>query len=172
MNAEHDLPATPVETSAGRHIEKLKGVHSPAEELDVILDHVWRNRKQLHEMLNAIIERQAEGNAEVILCVYCDASYSSLAEAAKARWTSLEYDPTEQWDYLGVCPHCRKEQAEREQREREKLRGATELERAAHDMGLTDEQLARAKAEGVTTILGLRRIERNSRPATAADNES
>lgn len=33
----------------------------------------------------------------------------------------------------------------------------------AKEMGLTDEQIAQARKEGVTTILGLRRIEKNSR---------
>jgi hypothetical protein len=38
-----------------------------------------------------------------------------------------------------------------------------EIQDIAKDMGLTDTQIAQAKEEGVTTIAGLRRIEKNSR---------
>ena len=44
-----------------------------------------------------------------------------------------------------------------------------DLESTGREMGLTPEQIQQANAEGVTTALGLRRIEANSRSATVPE---
>jgi hypothetical protein len=156
-----DQLARTIETSADELVGELKAVRDSVEELYILLDHIWRNREELHDILAGIIEKRTEESNEVTCCVHCDAFHPTLAEAIKAGWTSLQHDPAEGWDYLGICAHCQRDEVEREhlaQQERSK-----DLESTGREMGLTPEQIQQAKAEGVTTELGLRRIEKNTR---------
>jgi hypothetical protein len=159
MKADH--LADTIETSAGGLIEELHAVRDSVEELYILLDHIWRNREELHDILAAIIEKKTEESNEVTCCIHCDAFCPSVAEAIKAGWTSLQHDPTEGWDYLGICANCQRGEVERQrvaQQERTK-----DLESTGREMGLTTRQIEQAKAEGVTSALGLRRIEANTR---------
>ena len=156
-----DHLADTVETSADELVGELKAVRDSVEELYILLDHVWRNREELHDILAGIIERRTEESHEVTCCVHCDTFYPSVAEAIKAGWTSLQHDPAEGWDYLGICPHCQRDQVEQQRlAEQERIK---DLESAGREMGLTTQQMEQAKAEGVTSALGLRRIEANTR---------
>ena len=89
---EADRLADSIQTSAGDLIAELQAVRDSVEELYILLDHIWRNREELHDILAGLRE-----------------------------------------------------------------------ENAGRDMGLTREQMDQAKAEGVTTEIGLRRIEKNTR---------
>ena len=95
-------------------------------------------------------------------CIHCDAFHPSVAEAIKAGWTSLQHDPADGWDYLGICPHCKRDQVEQERLAKQEP--TEDLASTGREMGLTPQQIEQAKAEGVTTALGLRRIEVNSQP--------
>ena len=88
----------------------------------------------------------------MIGCVHCSAGTASLAAAVKEGWKDLQYDDGPDGEYLGICPDCVRRQAERER-----------LEAMAHEMGLTEGQIEQAKAEGVASEIGLRRIEKNTR---------
>ena len=98
-----DQLAHTIETSADELVGELKAVRDSVEELYILLDHVWRNRDELHDILAGIIEKRTEESNEVTCCLHCDAFYPSVAEAIKAGWTSLQHDPAEGWDYLGIC---------------------------------------------------------------------
>jgi len=162
-----DQLAHTIETSADELVGELKAVRDSVEELYILLDHVWRNRDELHDILAGIIEKRTEESNEVTCCIHCDAFYPSVAEAVKAGWTSLQHDPAEGWDYLGICAHCQRDEVEQERlAEQERIK---DLESTGREMGLTPEQIQQAKAEGVTTALGLRRIEANSRSAAVPE---
>jgi len=156
-----DQLAHTIETSADELVGELKAVRDSVEELYILLDHVWRNREELHEILAGIIEKRTEESNEVTCCVHCDAFHPTLADAVKAGWTSLQHDPADGWDYLGICAHCQRDEVERERLAQQER--TQDLESTGRDMGLTPEQIQQAKAEGVTTELGLRRIEKNTR---------
>jgi hypothetical protein len=156
-----DQLAHTIETSADELVGELKAVRDSVEELYILLDHVWRNREELHEIIAGIIEKRTEESNEVTCCIHCDAFYPSVAEAIKAGWTSLQHDPAEGWDYLGICAHCQRDEVEQERlAEQERIK---DLESTGREMGLTTQQIEQAKAEGVTSALGLRRIEANTR---------
>ena len=156
--------ADKIEPSAEGLIEELHAVRDSVEELYILLDHVWRNRGELHDILAAIVEKRAEESSETTHCIHCNAFCSSVAEAIKADWTSLQHDPNEEWDYLGICAKCQRDQVERDRSAQQDDSG--DVESLGREMRLTTEQIEQAKAEGVTTALGLRRIEKNSRSAT------
>jgi hypothetical protein len=147
-----DRLADSIATSAGDLIAELQAVRDGVEELYILLDHIWRNREELHDILAGLREEIAERDDEIIACCHCDASPPSLAAAVREGWKDLQYDDGQNWNYLGICPDCVREQTERER-----------LEAAGCEMGLTTQQMEQAKAEGVTTELGLRRIEKNTR---------
>lgn len=156
-------------------IDELKASRDSTEELYILLDHIWRNRDEFRDMLAQLLDKRAENSTEVVCCVHCDESHPKLSEAVQAGWTSFQHDPTEGWDYLGICPDCVKQQAEYDRKqhvrivagERFEQEKAVELEEIARVMGLSEEQIAQAKAEGVTTVVGLRRIAKNSRLVVA-----
>ena len=167
MATKADHLADKIETSAEGLIEELHAVRDSVEELYILLDHIWRNREELHDILAEIVEKRAEESNEVTSCIHCDAFCPSVAEAIKAGWTSLQHDPTEDWDYLGICAKCHRDQVERERLAQQER--TDDVESIGREMGLTPAQIQQAKAEGVTTALGLRRIEANSRSATVPE---
>lgn len=94
-----------------------------------------------------------EAVPETIACIYCDVdSPPSLAVAREEGWARLDRDDGAGWNFLGVCPDCLRRETEDDRRFADEGR----------EMGLNREQLQQAKAERVTTALGLRRIEKNS----------
>ena len=151
--SEPEHLADSIRTSADGLIEELHAVRDSVEELYILLDHIWRNREELRDILASIREERAEREDEIIACCHCDASPPSLAAAVREGWKDLQFDDGDNWNYLGLCPDCVRRQTEDER----------QLERAATEMGLTPEQIRQAKAEGVTSALGLRRIEKNNR---------
>jgi hypothetical protein len=148
-----DRLADTIETSASDLVGELKAVRDSVEELYLLLDHVWRNREELHDILAGLREEKAERDEEIIACCHCDASPPSLAAAIREGWKDLQHDEGADWNYLGLCADCVRQQTNDERR----------LESAGREMGLTGEQIQQAGAEGVTTELGLRRIEKNTR---------
>lgn len=100
---ETDRPADRNEAQAPDLIAELQAVRDAVEELYILLDHIWRNREELRDILADLIE-------------------SGRVQAP----------------------------------------GAFPLEDAL-DMGLTAEQIRAALDAGVTTTLGLRQIEKNTR---------
>ncbi len=154
--------ADSLETSANDLIAELQAVRDSVEELYILLDHIWRNREELRWILDGQAEERAEKQGEAVCCVHCDASESSVAAAVKKGWTRLQADDSPGWDFLGFCPDCRKEQDE-EERRRQNTAGV------APEMGLTQEQTAQGAEEGVTTALGLRRVEKNTRADEIAE---
>ncbi len=100
---EADRPTNRNEAQAPDLIAELQAVRDAVEELYILLDHIWRNREELREILADLIE-------------------SGRVQAP----------------------------------------GAFPLEDAL-DMGLTAEQIRAALEAGVTTPMGLRQIEKNTR---------
>lgn len=101
-----DYPTETIETPASKLIEELHAVRDSVEELYLLLDHIWRNRNEMQNILEELMERKEE----VIACCHCDASPPSLAEAIKEGWTSFQYEDGPEWNYLAICPDCQKEQ--------------------------------------------------------------
>ena len=151
MEADHI--ANRIETSAADLVAELQAVRDSTEELYILLDHIWRNREELHDILAGLREESAERDEETIACCQCDAATESLAMAVHEGWKDLQFDDEQDWNYLGLCPACVRKRTEDERR----------LESLGRDMGLTPKQIDQAKTEGVTTELGLRRIEKNAR---------
>jgi hypothetical protein len=92
-------------------IDELKAVRDSVEELYLLLDHIWRNRQELHDILEAEDRLEsAQGGEhvpETIACAWCDVdSPDSLAAALEEGWIDLCCDDGAGWNYLGVCPEC------------------------------------------------------------------
>ena len=104
MRDGSDRLANANETSAGGLIEEVHAVRDSVEELYILLDHVWRNRQELHDILAAIKEENAARDEEIIACCHCDASPPSLAAAVREGWKDLQYDDGVNWNYLGISP--------------------------------------------------------------------
>ncbi len=101
-------------------IDELKAVRDSVEELYVLLDHIWRNRKELYDILEEIAEDRTESSQEgesipeTIACAWCDVnSPDSLAAALEEGWTDLCCDDGPGWNYLGVCPECQAQENEK-----------------------------------------------------------
>jgi hypothetical protein len=162
LRESSDRLADTIDSASGGLIEELKSVRDAVEELYLLLDHVVRNREELYDILAAITEKKAEESGEATSCIHCNAFCPTVAEAVKAGWVSLQHNPSEDWDYLGICANCQKDVVEQELLAKSEQR--EELEDTGRAMGLTLEEIEQAKAEGVTSALGLRRIEKNGRP--------
>ena len=103
---ESDCPTDTNKIQASDLIEELHTVRDSVEELYLLLDHIWRNRNELRDILEeTMVEKE-----EIIACCHCDASPPSLAEAIKEGWTDFQYDDGPDWNYLGICPDCQTEQ--------------------------------------------------------------
>jgi hypothetical protein len=102
---ESDCPTEIIETPASKLIEELHAVRDSVEELYLLLDHIWRSRNELRDILKETMEEKEE----IIACCHCDASPPSLAVAIKEGWTDFQYDDGPGWNYLGICPDCQAE---------------------------------------------------------------
>jgi len=92
-------------------VGEIKALRDSVEELYLVLDHLWRNRNELRDLLNsnhAPIETY--GIPENLCCADCNARIGSLAEALQEGWSELARDDTGDWSYLGVCPRCLEQQ--------------------------------------------------------------
>ena len=184
----NDLADT-IKTSSGDLIEELHAVRDSVEELYILLDHIYR--QELHDILGELAERQAEEREnERVVCCQCHVGLPSLALAVRQGWTALQRDDeADDWGYLAVCGGCQRKQIEQarqqvsvtsameappEQSQDHAMEVATgdtaqsgtereQLEAVGREMGRTTQQIEQAKAEGVTSALGLRRIEANTR---------
>lgn len=108
------------ESTAQELIDELKAVRDSTEELYILLDHAWRNRQELFDVLAAKRQETIDESNEVVCCVRCDASCSSLAEAVQDQWISLQHDPCDSYDYLGMCADCQRDEAEQDRKTRER----------------------------------------------------
>jgi hypothetical protein len=95
-------------------MDELKGVRQAAEELHTLLDHVWRNREELADLLNGGPQGTTE-MPESIACSNCDIQAPpSIAAALREGWIEIECDPDGLgYNYVGFCPNC--QQAEYEE---------------------------------------------------------
>jgi hypothetical protein len=155
---DSDRLADSIETASTDLIGELKGVRDSVEELYILLDHIWRNREELRDIVAGLLEdklEQSDAN-ESVACCQCNAFWPSLAAAVRHGWTAFQCDDEGDWAYLAVCLDCQKKQAD-DDRQRATL---------ATEMGLMPVQVQHAVAEGVTTVMGLRRIEKNTRNDT------
>ena len=149
---EADRLTDTVEHSANDLICELQAVRDSVEELYILLDHIWRNRDELRDILAGLSETNVECDDDTIACDHCDAGAASLAAAVREGWKDLQYDDGPDQEYLGLCPDCVRKQVEQER-----------LAATGTQMRLTEGQIDQAKAEGVASELGLRRIEKNTR---------
>ncbi|MGA2798014.1 MAG: hypothetical protein ABSE63_10565 [Thermoguttaceae bacterium] len=102
-----DCTAETIETPANDLIEELHAVRDSVEELYLLLDNIWRNRNEIQNILKELIEKKEE----IIACCHCDASPPSLAVAIQEGWTDFQFDNGPEWDYLGICADCQREQS-------------------------------------------------------------
>jgi hypothetical protein len=154
MSSEETRLAESVETSAEALVGELGAVRDAVEELYILLDHIWRNRDELRDILSEVVENRSDHREqeEIVACCQCNASQVSLAEAVRAGWTSFQTSEDGDYNYLAVCPDCHKKQVEQE-RQRATL---------AAEVGLTADQVQQATAEGVATAPGVRPIGKNA----------
>lgn len=82
-------------------IGELQAVKEGVEELVIILDHLYRNREEIADLLTT-----KESKVESTICENCDAFCDSLAEALKKGWTNLQENDTLSANYSGLCPTC------------------------------------------------------------------
>jgi hypothetical protein len=152
---EADDLADTIETSAGGLIAELGAVRDSVEELYILLDHIWRNRDELRDIIAKLLEDKAErdDDGEAVACCQCNSQQPSLAAAVRKGWKDFQCDDGDDWAYLAVCLDCQRKQTQ-DDRQRATL---------AAEMGLTPKQVQQARDEGVNTALGLRRIEKNTR---------
>jgi len=94
---------TEQESATADLVDELRAVRDSVEELYILLDHIWKNRDELRDIIESLVETR-------------------------------------------------------------KIKGPNEfpLEEAL-EMGLTLEQIRQAVSEGITTVAGLRRVEKNGR---------
>ena len=116
---ESDRDVATVQTPAIELIEELHAVRDSVEELYLLLDNIWRNREQIRDVFEEVVEEKEE----IIACCHCDASPPLLAEAIKKGWSDFQYDDGAEWNFLGVCPDCKKEQMEGERRTPDRAEG-------------------------------------------------
>jgi hypothetical protein len=84
-------------------VNEVKGLRDSVEELYVLLDHVWRNRDELHEVLNGLRIAEPE-EVKNIACIACHAIENiSGAEALHRGWKEVG---EEEEGYAGLCPAC------------------------------------------------------------------
>lgn len=79
------------------------------DELYLVLDHLWRNREEIHRLLDtpAVPQKSSQRVAESLSCAECDATADSLSDALQNGWTRLQADLSGlSWNYLGICPSC------------------------------------------------------------------
>jgi hypothetical protein len=76
----------------------------------------WRNREEIHDILAQFREENTERDDEIIVCIHCDASPPSLAMAVKQGWKDIQYDDGQDWNYLGICPDCVKDETNYDRR--------------------------------------------------------
>ena len=73
--------ADSIETASADLIGELKGVRDSVEELYILLDHIWRNREELRDIVAGLLEdklEQSDAN-ESVACCQCNAFWPSLA---------------------------------------------------------------------------------------------
>jgi hypothetical protein len=155
MSHEQDRLADAGETSGTDLIGELKGVRDSVEQLYILLDHIWRNREELHDVMAELLEDRSEQcrEDETVACCRCNALQSSLATAVRQGWANFQYDRGDDWMYLAVCRECQEKQAD----------GGRQRATLGAEMGLTPAQVQQAVVECISTAAGLRRIEKDAR---------
>lgn len=87
-------------------IKELGAVRDSVEELYLLLDHMWRNREELRDILSGSFWKQREQPEPLKLrCFSCHTDPPPTLEAAlELRWTELQTDEDD--GYVGLCPTC------------------------------------------------------------------
>ena len=89
-------------------------------------------------------------------------SIRRLRKPSRRAQLSLQHHllPRDGIIFVALAAHCQRDKVEQERLvEQERIK---DLESTGREMGLTKQQIGQAKAEGVTLVLGLRRIEANT----------
>jgi len=118
--AHSDRLAQSSDTTASDLIAELQAVRDSVEELYLLLDHIWRNREELRDILAGLAEEKADESQEeeIIVCCHCEASPPSLAAAIRQGWTDFQFDRQPNWSYLAICPDCQQQELEEQGRRR------------------------------------------------------
>jgi len=78
-------------------IDELKAVRDSVEELYLLLDHIWRNRQELHDILEAATEdrlesaRGGERLPETIACALCGGPHKAHSVAQSVMWRQTRF---------------------------------------------------------------------------------
>jgi hypothetical protein len=115
-------PKTPEHTADVRKptgpdlVGELRVVRESVEELYLLLDHVWRNRNELYDLLSPDAEEGAEGHdRQIVACCHCDTLLPTLATAVREGWTDFQLDNGRDWNYLAICADCQTRKAQHDQ---------------------------------------------------------
>jgi len=99
-------------------IGELRAVRDSVEELSILLDHIWHNREDLHDLLSPDAEEGAEGqDRQIVACCHCDTLLPSLAAAVREGWTDFQLDNGRDWNYLAICAGCQTRKAQHDQQQ-------------------------------------------------------
>jgi len=98
-------------------VGELRVVRESVEELYLLLDHVWRNRNELYDLLSPDADEGAEGHdRQIVACCHCDTLLPTLATAVREGWTDFQVDNGRDWNYLAICADCQTRKAQHDQR--------------------------------------------------------
>ena len=110
-----DHLADSIDTASSDLIGELKGVRDSVEELYILLDHIWRNREELRDIMGELLDDRADEREEneTVTCCLCNAVQPTLATAVRQGWVDFQTDDeAEDWRYVGVCGDCQRKQIE------------------------------------------------------------
>ena len=86
-------------------IGELQTVRESVEELYLLLDHVWRNRNELYDLLSHGADEGSERqDRQTVACCHCDTLLPTLAVAVREGWTDFQVDNGRDWNYLVLRP--------------------------------------------------------------------
>lgn len=82
-----------------RHIaEEIRPLTDAVDSLYILLDHVWRNREEIFEMMHGYSAEERD----TIRCERCSES-TDLGDAITDEWKNLRNEAGRFW---GLCPNC------------------------------------------------------------------
>lgn len=94
-NVTIDSPLSEVESSD--LIGEIKALRDAVDELQILLQHIWQNREELHLVLKDVTESPR------ITCSSCDDDAPSLAAAIEDGWQELTKGDDR---FYGMCSSC------------------------------------------------------------------
>ena len=88
-------------------VGEIRALTDAVDELQILLQHVWQNRTEIQGIVFL-----AEHRPEPTACYDCGAIVPTLAEAVEKNWTELNRADIGGCKYAGVCPDCRRQDAD------------------------------------------------------------